>query len=143
MYSKSLVTKISAMAFLASSLFVSSAQAATTDSAQAPARILSKCTIPPCGEIYNHTNMGFSIRRKDSDSGPWIYSTVGPGGHKGGYFNDGIDWDQYGIPYRCTVNLRDGNRQFLQSNTTVQGNKYVAFSSSATIHIDSYSCSGT
>ncbi|MFI6801579.1 hypothetical protein [Streptosporangium canum] len=82
------------------------------------------------------------MKSRWTDDKPWIYGTVGPGQHKGGYWNDGIDWDQYGIPYRCTVRLNISGIPVVQSNTTVNGNKYFAFSSNETVYLESYSCSG-
>ena len=123
-------------------------QPASQASETGDAVILSACRIPPCGDIFNHTDTWWEIRRKDSDSAPWIYSSIGPGQHKGGFSNDGIDWDNYGIPYKCSVNVTvsgSGTHPSggtVQSNNTINGTKWVKFDSNQTVHLDAYTCRG-
>ncbi|WP_157594151.1 hypothetical protein [Streptosporangium amethystogenes] len=131
------------MASLTAILPTVSASAGLVTSASAgQAKVLSKCTVPPCGDIYNYTNTSWPIRRKDSDSGPWINGSVGPGQHKGGYWNDGIDWDQYGVPYRCSINLTVNGVSRVSSNNTINGNRWFSFSSNETVKLNAYTCRG-
>ncbi|MFD6323421.1 hypothetical protein ACFWOL_11225 [Streptomyces sp. NPDC058442] len=88
---------------------------------------MSGCTFPPCGEIYNKSNRSVQIRWDDNNSG-WKYGTVAPGGHVGGWFNDGRDIDGWNAPTGCQSAYSDhpgaiyyvyGGWQKIASNQTV------------------------
>jgi hypothetical protein len=107
-----------------------------------PITTLSGCTVPPCGDIYNYTDTWWNISRQDCDGCGWIYSSIGPGQHKGGYWNDGIDWDRFAVPYRCSINGTKNGTSYVWSNYTISPQKWISFSSNETVKLNSYTCQG-
>jgi hypothetical protein len=128
---------------LASAEHSTTASPGTSTASDGAVVIQSGCTTPPCGDIYNHTNAWFNIKRQDCDGCGWIYSSVGPGQHKGGYWNDGIDWDAFAVPYRCSVNTTISGINQVFDNYSTNPQKWISFSSNLTVHLNSYSCSGS
>src|SRR5215207_3624078 len=66
----------------------------------------SGCRVPPCGELINRSGRSIQYRWDDDNSG-WKYGWVGPGGHVGGFFNDGRDIDGFEAPAGCMTGYGD------------------------------------
>jgi hypothetical protein len=104
-----------------------------------PVTIQSGCTFPPCGEIYNDDNMAYQISRQDCDGCGWIYSWIYPGQHKGGYWNDGIDWDRFAVPAYCSVSYTVNGSWYGWGNNT-SSPLWLSFSSNQTVRLKSHNC---
>lgn len=122
--------------------FIAVAQPARASDSHAtddPFTIQSGCTVPPCGDIYNDDNITYRISRKDCDSCSWIYGYIYPGQHKGGYWNDGIDWDRFAVPPNCTVSYTvDGSRYGWWNGTSSY--LWISWHSDQTVRLKSHSC---
>jgi hypothetical protein len=106
----------------------------------APAAQASGCFTPPCGEIYNNTDTWWTIKRQDCMDCGWIYSAIAPGDHRGGYWNDGIDWDAFALPYGCSVSIRlDGYARGYRNISTYPA-RWISFDSDQTVEIYAYTC---
>jgi hypothetical protein len=62
----------------------------------------SGCRTPPCGALSNETNQTIRVRYKDNNSDPYTEKDVPPHTTVGGFWNDGLDIDDWWIPERCT-----------------------------------------
>jgi hypothetical protein len=133
---------VSVLCVLTLTAIAQPAHAASPAATSGPITIQSGCTWPPCGEIYNHTDAWWNISRQDCDGCGWIYDSIGPGQHKGGYWNDGIDWDRFAVPYRCSVTGSKNGTPYTWSNYTTNPQRWISFASNETVDLNSYTCQG-
>lgn len=117
-----------------------SAVLASPASTQGQATIQSGCTIPPCGEIYNNTNRWWNIKRQDCTGCGWIEDSIAPWGHRGGFWNDGVDWDAFAVPYGCSMSVRLNGVSRGYRNISEAPHRWISFESNQTVEIYSYSC---
>lgn len=125
-----------ALAFIA---VAQPAQAADPAPTSGPITIMSGCSTPPCGDIYNNDNYWYAIERQDCENCGWIQGAIGPGEHLGGYWNDGIDWDAFFIPGHCSVTY-DVDGSWVTRGNLSTSRLRIGWDSDQTVTIHSHSC---
>ncbi|WP_239372623.1 peptidase inhibitor family I36 protein [Frankia sp. Cj5] len=75
------------------------------------------CTIPPCGEVINHSGQTIQIRWYVDGQG-WHQESLANGEACGGYYHDGADVDQFYVPLGCVgkVSVNDNGVNYFPGN---------------------------